>query len=175
MKKNSARMLLCAGLCAAAVIGTGLISYAASSSDSAAAQTDSRMPPQEDGSVMAKITAAGDGSLTVTIARKPEGKNGDGTDGATGRPADKETPPEKPETGETMYDGQENRNPLDGQDKGSMTMEFGTDETTVYLTDSTVITKGRSGQEGSASDLAVGSIVRMVLEDAQIIRVDIME
>nr|WP_278778200.1 hypothetical protein [Enterocloster clostridioformis] len=39
MKKNSARMLLCAGLCAAAVIGTGLISYAASSSDSAAAQT----------------------------------------------------------------------------------------------------------------------------------------
>ena len=76
MKKNSARMLLCAGLCAAAVIGTGLISYAASSSDSAAAQTDSRMPPQEDGSVMAKITAAGDGSLTVTIARKPEGKNG---------------------------------------------------------------------------------------------------
>ena len=105
MKKNSARMLLCAGLCAAAVIGTGLISYAASSSDSAAAQTDSRMPPQEDGSVMAKITAAGDGSLTVTIARKPEGKNGDGTDGAKGRPADKETPPEKPETGETMYDG----------------------------------------------------------------------
>ena len=72
MKKNSARMLLCAGLCAAAVIGTGLISYAASSSDSAAAQTDSRMPPQEDGSVMAKITAAGDGSLTGTIARKPE-------------------------------------------------------------------------------------------------------
>lgn len=56
-----------------------------------------------------------------------------------------------------------------------MTMEFGMDETTVYLTDSTVITKGRSGQEGSASDLAVGSIVRMVLEDAQIIRVDIME
>ena len=90
MKKNSARMLLCAGLCAAAVIGTGLISYAASSSDSAAAQTDSRMPPQEDGSVMAKITAAGDGSLTVTIARKPEGKNGDGTDGAKGRPADKD-------------------------------------------------------------------------------------
>lgn len=113
--------------------------------------------------------------MTVTIARKPEGKNGDGTDGAKGRPADKETPPEKPETGETMYDGPENRNPLDGQDKGSMTMEFGTDETTVYLTDSTVITKGRSDQEGSASDLAVGSIVRMVLEDAQIIRVDIME
>ena len=110
MKKNSARMLLCAGLCAAAVIGTGLISYAASSSDSAAAQTDSRMPPQKMGAVMAKITAAGDGSLTVTIARKPEGKNGDGTDGAKGRPADKETPPEKPETGETMYDGQENRN-----------------------------------------------------------------
>ena len=65
--------------------------------------------------------------------------------------------------------------PLPLQHRGLCYGVFGTDETTVYLTDSTVITKGRSGQEGSASDLAVGSIVRMVLEDAQIIRVDIME
>ena len=74
MKRNPARMLLCAGLCAAAVIGTGVMSYAASwsSSGSETAQTDNRMTPRDDGSVMAKITAAGDGSLTVTFALKPE-------------------------------------------------------------------------------------------------------
>ncbi|WP_138309330.1 MULTISPECIES: hypothetical protein [unclassified Clostridium] len=207
MKRNPARMLLCAGLCAAAVIGTGVMSYAASwsSSGSETAQTDNRMTPRDDGSVMAKITAAGDGSLTVTFALKPEQRDGDGTGPAEDRAPDRESPPEKPAEGETLpekradgetppekpADGEnppaqpeeegtmpampEGGNPWDRQGSGGMTMEFSTDETTVYLTGSTVITKGMEGREGTESDLAVGSIVRMILEDTQIISIDIME
>lgn len=101
MKRNPARMLLCAGLCAAAVIGTGVMSYAASwsSSGSETAQTDNRMTPRDDGSVMAKITAAGDGSLTVTFALKPEQRDGDGTGPAEDRAPDRESPPENRQKG----------------------------------------------------------------------------
>lgn len=206
MKKNSAKMLICAGLCTVAICGTGVISYAETLSVSAleGSLEGGMKMPQEDGSLMAKITAVGDGTLTVTIAQKPERKSGDGTDrmedGSAGgrtlperlddgetppekpadgetppeKPANGETPPERPESGETPPAAVQGENSSDGQGKKNM-MNFSSDETTVYLTDSTSVTKGKEKEDGSVSELAAGDIVRLVLEDTQVISIDIME
>ena len=97
MKKNSARVFLCAGLCAAVMAGTGLTGFADTTEAGNMQQMQGRGMRQDDGSVMAKITAVTSSTLTVVMAEKPEMQN-DGT--MPEKPADGETPPEKPADGE---------------------------------------------------------------------------
>ncbi len=105
MKRRTIKVMLCAGLCAAAIAGGAMFAYADTTSTDT---TEESRPekPENDGSVMAKITAVGSSSITVVTADQPQGgghRGGAPADGET--PAEGETPPEKPE-GETPAEGE---------------------------------------------------------------------
>ncbi|MCD8121156.1 MAG: hypothetical protein LUE65_02810 [Clostridiales bacterium] len=99
MKRRTIKVMLCAGLCAAAIAGGAMFAYADTTSTDT---TEESRPekPENDGSVMAKITAVGSSSITVVTADQPQGGGRRGE-----APAEGETPPELPE-GETMAEGE---------------------------------------------------------------------
>ncbi|WP_367932872.1 hypothetical protein [Enterocloster citroniae] len=195
MKKNSARVFLCAGLCAAVMAGTGLTGFADTTEAGNMQQMQGRGMRQDDGSVMAKITAVTSSTLTVVMAEKPEMQN-DGTmpekpaDGETPpeKPADGENPPEKPADGETPpekpADGENPpEKPADGEtppqrQEGQMEqkeMNFSDEESSLTLTSDTVVTKGTDHESSSVSHLAEGSVVRLVLDGTTVVSIDILE
>lgn len=111
--KKSIKTLICAGVCAASVAGIGgMIGYAASTTTTSAvtAETDASQKehkaPEDDGSIMAKVSSVSGSTLTVYEAEKPDGENMKKPDGQTPpeKPADdkstegtdKQTPPAKP-------------------------------------------------------------------------------
>ena len=165
MKKNSARVFLCAGLCAAVMAGTGLTGFADTTEAGNMQQMQGRGMRQDDGSVMAKITAVTSSTLTVVMAEKPEMQN-DGT--MPEKPADGETPPEKPADGETPPQRQE------GQME-QKEMNFSDEESSLTLTSDTVVTKGTDHESSSVSHLAEGSVVRLVLDGTTVVSIDILE
>ena len=165
MKKNSARVFLCAGLCAAVMAGTGLTGFADTTEAGNMQQMQGRGMRQDDGSVMAKITAVTSSTLTVVMAEKPEMQN-DGT--MPEKPADGETPPEKPADGETPPQRQE------GQME-QKEMNFSDEESSLTLTSDTVVTKGTDHESSPVSHLAEGSVVRLVLDGTTVVSIDILE
>ena len=175
MKKNSARVFLCAGLCAAVMAGTGLTGFADTTEAGNMQQMQGRGMRQDDGSVMAKITAVTSSTLTVVMAEKPEMQN-DGT--MPEKPADGETPPEKPADGENPPE-----KPADGEtppqrQEGQMEqkeMNFSDEESSLTLTSDTVVTKGTDHESSSVSHLAEGSVVRLVLDGTTVVSIDILE
>lgn len=192
MKKNSARLLLCASVCAAAIGGTALVSYAsAGAASTEETGKEHRTPPQDDGSVLAKITAVNGDTLTAVVREKPEQPDdvnreetdtrirpGKQTDSGSGleKPAsegvrpdsigDGGTPPAKPEE-----DGSLGKHPGGGMAE----MEFAGDAVELTLTSSTVVTKGMDRESVSISELAVDSVVRMVLDGTTVVSIEIME
>ena len=175
MKKNSARVFLCAGLCAAVMAGTGLTGFADTTEAGNMQQMQGRGMRQDDGSVMAKITAVTSSTLTVVMAEKPEMQN-DGT--MPEKPADGETPPEKPADGENPPE-----KPADGEtppqrQEGQMEqkeMNFSDEESSLTLTSDTVVTKGTDHESSSVSHLAEGSVVRLVLDGTTVVSIDSLE
>ena len=155
MKKNSARVFLCAGLCAAVMAGTGLTGFADTTEAGNMQQMQGRGMRQDDGSVMAKITAVTSSTLTVVMAEKPEMQN-DGT--MPEKPADGETPPQRQE----------------GQME-QKEMNFSDEESSLTLTSDTVVTKGTDHESSSVSHLAEGSVVRLVLDGTTVVSIDILE
>lgn len=162
MRKPFIKRVLCASLCAAAIgtaavaSQTGMIAFAAETSSS----TDQaeKKAPEEDGSVMAKVTSVNGSKITITTAQKP---------GEAGKPADGETPPEKPADGEIPPE-----KPADGDSKPEM--KFDGETMTVTLTSSTEYTS-REDESASASDIAEGSVLRLSLDGTKVVRVDIMK
>ncbi|MCD8221393.1 MAG: hypothetical protein LUD07_04230, partial [Clostridiales bacterium] len=107
MRRKFAGMVLGSGILVAAAAG-GATVLLGNMVSMAAEETESTMGerPEHDGSVMAKITAVGDSTITVVTA---EGGHGGHGGHGMGRPegeslAEGETPPEKPE-GETPAEG----------------------------------------------------------------------
>ena len=152
MRKPFIKRVLCASLCAAAIgtaavaSQTGMIAFAAETSSS----TDQaeKKAPEEDGSVMAKVTSVNGSKITITTAQKP---------GEAGKPADGEIPPEKPADGDSKPE-----------------MKFDGETMTVTLTSSTEYTS-REDESASASDIAEGSVLRLSLDGTKVVRVDIMK
>ena len=193
MKKRFSRILLCAGMCTALAAGASMTGYAASNGTEAASAAgtseEGQRPPKEDDGVMAKITAVSDDSLTVSTAQKPEmgekPANGETpsekpADGETPpeKPADGETPPEKPADGETPpekpADGETPpEKPADGETPPEMT--FNDETQTLTLTDSTTVTKGPDHESADLSDLTADMTVRLVLDGAKVVSIEIME
>lgn len=192
MRKHVKGLLLCASVCSLAV-GAGMISYASTTtSSSTESSSETHTPPEDDGSVMAKIVSIDGNTLTISTADKPDHngsqKPADGqtppekpADGETPpeKPADGETPPEKPADGETPpekpADGQTPpEKPADGNNSNRPEMKFSDETTTVTLTDSTEITKGRDHASASASSLSDDDVVRIVLDGTSVIKLDIM-
>ncbi|MCC8126995.1 MAG: hypothetical protein LIO92_06300 [Clostridiales bacterium] len=105
MRRKFAGMVLGSGILVAAAAG-GATVLLGNMVSMAAEETESTMGerPEQDGSVMAKITAVGDSTITVVTAEGGHGGHG------MGRPegeslAEGETPPELPE-GETLAEGE---------------------------------------------------------------------
>ena len=196
MRKPFVKQMLCASLCAAAIgtaamaSGSVLTAFAAESSSSTDAAD--KKAPEDDGSVMAKVTSVSGSKITVTTAQKPGNgetppeKPADGetppekpADGETPpeKPADGETPPEKPADGETPpekpADGETPpENPADGDSRPEM--KFDGESMTVTLTSSTEYTS-REDQSVSASDITEGSVLRLTLDGTTVVKVDIMK
>lgn len=192
MRKHLKGILLCASVCSLAV-GAGMISYASTTtSSSTESSSETHTPPEDDGSVMAKIVSIDGSTLTISTANKPDSngdqKPADGqtppekpADGETPpeKPADGETPPEKPADGETPpekpSDGETPpEKPADGDNGNRPEMKFSDETTTVTLTDSTEITKGRDHASASASSLSTDDVVRVVLDGTSVVKLDIM-
>ncbi len=172
MRKHVKGLLLCASVCSLAV-GAGMISYASTTtSSSTESSSETHTPPEDDGSVMAKIVSIDGNTLTISTADKPD-HNGSQkpADGQTPpeKPADGETPPEKPADGETPPE-----KPADGDNSNRPEMKFSDETTTVTLTDSTEITKGRDHASASASSLSDDDVVRIVLDGTSVVKLDIM-
>ena len=172
MRKHVKGLLLCASVCSLAV-GAGMISYASTTtSSSTESSSETHTPPEDDGSVMAKIVSIDGNTLTISTADKPD-HNGSQkpADGQTPpeKPADGETPPEKPADGETPLE-----KPADGDNSNRPVMKFSDETTTVTLTDSTEITKGRDHASASASSLSDDDVVRIVLDGTSVVKLDIM-
>lgn len=172
MRKHVKGLLLCASVCSLAV-GAGMISYASTTtSSSTESSSETHTPPEDDGSVMAKIVSIDGNTLTISTADKPD-HNGSQkpADGQTPpeKPADSETPPEKPADGETPPE-----KPADGDNSNRPEMKFSDETTTVTLTDSTEITKGRDHASASASSLSDDDVVRIVLDGTSVVKLDIM-
>ena len=130
---------------------------------------------QDDGSVMAKITAVTSSTLTVVMAEKPEMQN-DGT--MPEKPADGETPPEKPADGENPPEKLEDGETPPQRQEGQMEqkeMNFSDEESSLTLTSDTVVTKGTDHESSSVSHLAEGSVVRLVLDGTTVVSIDILE
>jgi len=195
MRKNFGtritRGVLCAGVCALAIGGGSVLASYASTTEDTAQEARMENPPENDGSVMAKITAVDDDTLTVVLSEQKGHGNGTQEDGS--QPAEGETPPARPEgdsqwtEGETPPAKPEGENQLAegetpperpegeaGQMNG-MQMEFNGEATTLTLTDDTVITKGMDKETGSVSDLAADSVVRLVLDGTTVVSIDIMQ
>lgn len=172
MRKHVKGLLLCASVCSLAV-GAGMISYASTTtSSSTESSSETHTPPEDDGSVMAKIVSIDGNTLTISTADKPD-HNGSQkpADGQTPpeKPADGKTPPEKPADGETPPE-----KPADGDNSNRPEMKFSDETTTVTLTDSTEITKGRDHASASASSLSDDDVVRIVLDGTSVVKLDIM-
>ena len=172
MRKHVKGLLLCASVCSLAV-GAGMISYASTTtSSSTESSSETHTPPEDDGSVMAKIVSIDGNTLTISTADKPD-HNGSQkpADGQTPpeKPADGETPPEKPADGETPPE-----KPADGDNSNRPEMKFSDETTTVTLTESTEITKGRDHASASASSLSDDDVVRIVLDGTSVVKLDIM-
>ena len=172
MRKHVKGLLLCASVCSLAV-GAGMISYASTTtSSSTESSSETHTPPEDDGCVMAKIVSIDGNTLTISTADKPD-HNGSQkpADGQTPpeKPADGETPPEKPADGETPPE-----KPADGDNSNRPEMKFSDETTTVTLTDSTEITKGRDHASASASSLSDDDVVRIVLDGTSVVKLDIM-
>ena len=162
MRKHVKGLLLCASVCSLAV-GAGMISYASTTtSSSTESSSETHTPPEDDGSVMAKIVSIDGNTLTISTADKPD-HNG------SQKPADGQTPPEKPADGETPPE-----KPTDGDNSNRPEMKFSDETTTVTLTDSTEITKGRDHASASASSLSDDDVVRIVLDGTSVVKLDIM-
>ena len=162
MRKHVKGLLLCASVCSLAV-GAGMISYASTTtSSSTESSSETHTPPEDDGSVMAKIVSIDGNTLTISTADKPD-HNG------SQKPADGQTPPEKPADGETPPE-----KPADGDNSNRPEMKFSDETTTVTLTDSTEITKGRDHASASASSLSDDDVVRIVLDGTSVVKLDIM-
>ena len=101
MRKHVKGLLLCASVCSLAV-GAGMISYASTTtSSSTESSSETHTPPEDDGSVMAKIVSIDGNTLTISTADKPDHNGGQ-------KPADGQTPPEKPADGRIgPYDSQQ--------------------------------------------------------------------
>lgn len=151
MRKHVKGLLLCASVCSLAV-GAGMISYASTTTSSTESSSETHTPPEDDGSVMAKIVSIDGNTLTISTADKPDHNGGQ-------KPADGQTPPEKP---------------ADGNNSNRPEMKFSDETTTVTLTDSTEITKGRDHASASASSLSDDDVVRIVLDGTSVIKLDIM-
>ncbi|MCC8061262.1 MAG: hypothetical protein LIO81_10615 [Clostridiales bacterium] len=102
-------------------------------------------------------------------------------------PADGETPPEKPE-GDATTDESRPEPPADGEtpperpegktgdrQREMGEMEFDGETSTVTLTSSTTITKGMDSETASSSDLAEGTVARIVLDGSTVVSIRIME
>lgn len=214
---KEAKKLVYAAAIAAAVAGASLTAYAASTASTTASTsaatsgaTDSstdadgrkgHRPPEDDGSIMAKIGDIDDETLTLYTAEKPERPAGESETAA--KPADGETPPEKPADGEEPpekpADGEEPpEKPADGEEPpekpaDDASSENGTDEkgrgrnekrpemtfsdtaTEATVTDDTTITKGKDHTSVSLSSLSEGAVVRVVLDGSRIVSIDLME
>lgn len=160
MRKPFMKQLLCAGLCAAslstaAVTSSRVITALAAETSTQTTNTgdEDHKPPKDDDSVMAKVTSVSGSTITVTTAQKPG--NGE-------KPADGQTPPEKP-----ANDG------ASADDSNRPEMNFDGETLTLTLTDSTEYTT-RGGQSVSASDITEGSVLRLTLDGTTVVRADIM-
>ena len=194
MRKLFVKHVLCAGLCAAAIGTTALAAhsamtaYAAESSSTTDTADDKKQPPEDDGSVMAKVTSISGNTLTVQTAQKPgNGENqpakpADGetppeklADGETPpeKPADGETPPEKPADGETPPEKPADDASKPADDGNRPEMSFDGETLTVKLTSNTEYTI-RGNSSVSKSDISEGSVLRLTLDGTTITRVDIM-
>lgn len=171
MRRHVKGLLLCACVCSLAA-GAGIISYASTTSSSTESSSKTHTPPEDDGSVMAKIVSINSSTLTISTAEKPDRKDDQKpADGQTPpeKPADGETPPEKPADGETPPE-----KPADGDKNNRPEMNFSSETTTVTLTDSTEITKGRDHASASASSLSTDDVVRIILDGTSVVKLDIM-
>lgn len=176
MKKNKKRSIICAGVCAMALAGMSLTSYADTETTGTA---EERMmgQPEDDGSVTAKIVSADSSSITVYLSEQPE-HNGE----ATQQDGDA-TPPEKPADADDtaqlpeITDGTMPERPEgDGQQGGhGMMMNFSEETTTLTLTDDTVITKGMEQESASVSDLTADTIVRIVTDGDTVVSISVMD
>ena len=194
MRKPFVKHVLCAGLCAAAIGTTALAAhsamtaYAAESSSTTDTEADKKQPPEDDGSVMAKVTSISGNTLTIQTAQKPgSGENqpakpADGetppekpADGQTPpeKPADGETPPEKPADGETPPEKPADDASKPADDGNRPEMSFDGETLTVTLTSSTEYTT-RGSSSVSKSDISEGSVLRLTLDGTTVTRVDIM-
>lgn len=174
MRKPFVKHVLCAGLCAAAIGTTALaahsamIAYAAESSSTTDTEADKKQPPEDDGSVMAKVTSISGNTLTIQTAQKPgSGEN------QPAKPADGETPPEKPADGETPPEKPADDASKPADDGNRPEMSFDGETLTVTLTSSTEYTT-RGGSSVSKSDISEGSVLRLTLDGTTVTRVDIM-
>lgn len=203
MKRRTVKVILCAGLCAAAIAGGAMFAYADTTSTDT---TEESRPekPENDGSVMAKITAVGSSSITVVTADQPQGGGRRGEAPAEGETppelpegetmAEGETPPEKPEgeapaEGETPPELPEGETPAEGEtpperpegetgeagERHQMEMNFGTETTTITIDSSTTITKNRGEETLSISDLSVDDVIRVVLDETTAVSIEVME
>ncbi|WP_294143550.1 hypothetical protein [uncultured Clostridium sp.] len=203
MKNKITGILLGAGICTAAVMGTGLVSYAGTNASGAGEQRTLK----DDGGLMAKIVSIDDDTLTVTLAERPGAQNADGetppekpADGQTPpeKPADGETPPEKPADGEMPpekpADGETPpERPADGGTlpelpadfkdmtektaggrAGKMEMKFSEETSVVTLSSSTTVTKGSGHESADTAALTEGAVVRIVLDGTTVVSIDIM-
>lgn len=181
MKRDRMKTVLYAGICAMALAGTSLTSYAETETTSPGAEA--RMErPEDDGSVMAKILTVDDDSITVYLAAQMEHNgerpelNGErpdqsGDTAPIGQPADTENIPEKPEYSDDTVPAQmENE---DGRGGRGM-MDFSDETTTLTITDDTVITKGMNQESADISELSADSMVRIVVEDDTVVSIAIM-
>ncbi|MCD8083771.1 MAG: hypothetical protein LUE86_09765 [Clostridiales bacterium] len=197
MKKRTIKLAICAGLCAAAIAGGAMFAYADTTSTDA---TEESRPekPEDDGSVMAKITAVGSDTITVVTADQPQGggrRGGAPADGET--PAEGETPPELPEgetmaegetppekpelpEGETMAEGETPPEKPEGEtgeagEGRQMKMNFGTETMTITIDSSTTITKNRGEETLSLSDLDVDDVIRVILDETTAVSIEVMK
>ena len=193
MKNKITGILLGAGICTAAVMGTGLVSYAGTNASGAGEQRTLK----DDGGLMAKIVSIDDDTLTVTLAERPGAQNADGetppekpADGQTPpeKPADGETPPEKPADGEMPPErpadgGTLPELPADFKDMtektaggraGKMEMKFSEETSVVTLSSSATITKGSGHESADTAALTEGAVVRIVLDGTTVVSIDIM-
>lgn len=195
MRKNFGtsitRGVLCAGMCALAIGGGSVLASYASTTEATAREARMENLPENDGSVMAKITAVDDDTLTVMLSE--HNGHGIGRQEDASQPAEGETPPARPEGNSQRTEGETppakpegESQPAEGEtpperpegEAGQMNgrqMEFNGETTTLTLTDDTVITKGMDKETADLSDLQADSVVRMVLDGTTVVSIDIMQ
>ncbi len=183
MKKDKMKMVLYAGICTMALAGTSLTSYA-DTETTPPGITSQMERPEDDGSVIARILTVDDDSITVYLSSQPE-RNGErrdqsgewtdeiGNTAPAGLPADAGNIPAKPDNS----DGTMPERPVGENGEGGRgMMNFSEEETTLTITDDTVITTGLEQESADLSDLDTNSIVRIVLDDDNtVVSISIMD